>query len=138
MCVQSLRKTMWIPAYVIFLVAMVIIISQHSWRFSQLLSNRNAVATLATLILPSSAKLLHTIIATLSFATLNNSDGSCKRVWLVDTNIPYLKGKHIPLFITALVILLVGMVFSFLLFFWQWFLRFDLIEDTQVGFETPS
>ena len=96
---------MWIPAYVIFPVAMVIIISQHLWRFSQLLSNRNAVATLATLILLSSAKLLHTIIATLSFATLNNSDGSCKRVWLVDT---YLKGKHIPFFITALVILLVG------------------------------
>ena len=111
------------PAYILFLVAMVIILAERSQRFAKLLSGRNPVATLATLILLSYAKLLHTIIAALSFAKLEYPDHSHELVWQYDPNVPYLKGKHIPLFIAALLILLLGVTYTFLLVFWQWLLR---------------
>ena len=111
------------PAYTIFLVIIIILISTYSQRFARIISNKNPVATLATLILLSYAKLLRTIIAALSFATLDYSDGSKEVVWLVDGNVPYLKGKHIPLFITALFIILVGLVYTLFLFSWMWLLR---------------
>ena len=58
------------PVYVIFLVIMVILISEHSTKFAHLVAKRNPVATLATLILLSYAKFLNTIIASLSHTTL--------------------------------------------------------------------
>ena len=53
------------PAYIIFLVLIVILISEFSDRFAGLIGKRNPVATLATLILLSYTKLLHTIIVSL-------------------------------------------------------------------------
>ena len=47
-----------LPAYIIFLVALVIIISSYSSIFANLIGKKNPVATLATLILLSYAKLL--------------------------------------------------------------------------------
>ena len=94
---------------------MVIIISERSKRFSQLIGKKNPVATLATLILLSYAKLLHTIIAALSVAVLKypGPNGGYKvRLWLSDATVEYLKGKHIALFIAAIVILLVGVVYT--------------------------
>ena len=111
------------PTYLVFLVIMIIVVSQHSQKFARLLSKRNPVATLATLILLSYAKLIRIIITSLSYATLEYSDDTHETVWLVDANLYYLKGKHIPLFITAFFILIIGLLYSFLLFFWQWFLR---------------
>ena len=58
------------PTYIIFLVVMVIIVSEHSMRVSHLIAKKNPVATLATVILFSYTMFLHTIIAVLSFATL--------------------------------------------------------------------
>ena len=112
------------PSYVIFLVIMVIIVSEHSVRLSRLIAKRNPVATLATLILLSYTMFLRTIITALSFATLDYPDGSHKRVWLPDATIEYLSGKHIALFIVAILILTVGIAYTCLLFFWQWLLRF--------------
>ena len=108
------------PLYVISLVVAIIIISDYSTKFAALFTGKNPIATLATLILLSYTKLLRTIIASLSFATLQYSDDSHEVVWLVDANIPYLSGKHIPLFITALVIVIVGITYTFILFSWQW------------------
>ena len=54
------------PAYMILLVALVIIISSYSSRFSNLIGKRNPVATLATLILLSYAKLLEISFKSLS------------------------------------------------------------------------
>ena len=116
------------PTYVIFLVIMVIIISERSRRFSRLIGKKNPVATLATLILLSYAKLLDTIIAAFSSAFLNYpgpNGGYQKLVWLPDANVEYLKGKHIALFLAANFILLAGVVYTALLFFWQWLLRFN-------------
>jgi hypothetical protein len=111
------------PAYVIFLVAMIIFISERSIRFGRLIGKRNPVATLATLVLLSYAKFLHTVIAALSFAILDYPDGSREVVWLPDASVGYLSGKHIPLFIAASLILLAGVAYTTLLFSWQWLLR---------------
>ena len=115
------------PTYILLLVAIVMLFARCSPAFSKLLSNRNPVATLDTLILLSYAKLVRTIYAILSFARLEQytKDGEIKRVvvWLIDPNIRYFEGKHIPLFITALLVLLVGLVYTFFMFLWQWLLR---------------
>ena len=108
------------PSYVISLVVAIIIISDYSTKFAALFTGKNPIATLATLILLSYTKLLRTIIAALSSTTLQYSNGSHEVVWLVDANIPYLSGKHIPLFITALVIVIVGITYTSILFSWQW------------------
>ena len=111
------------PTYIFFLVIIVIIFSEVSTKFSKLIAKRNPVATLATLVLISYAKFLHTIIAALSFAVLRYPDGSRRVVWLPNASIDYLRGKHIALFIVATLILLVGLLYTFLLFSWQWLLR---------------
>ena len=113
------------PTYVIFLVIMVIVISERSTRFARLLARKNPVATLATLVLLSYTKFLNTVIASLSFAILNYPDGSRHFAWLPDATIPYLKGKHIVLFTVAIIILLAGTVYTTLLFTWQWILKYQ-------------
>ena len=55
----------------------------------------------------SYAKLVRLTITIFSSTTLKYPDGSIRKVWLYDGNIDYLKGKHIPLFISALLVLLV-------------------------------
>ena len=111
------------PVYLIFLVVMVIILCEHSSKFARLIGRRNPIATLTTLVLLSYTKLLRTIIAALSFAILNYPDGTSKVVWLPDPTLEYLKGKHIALFVTAILILLPGVAFTLILFFWQWLLH---------------
>ena len=111
------------PTYVIFLVGAMIFTSQYSTRFAHLVGKKNPVATLATLILLSYAKLLQIVIAALSFATLEYPDGSRKTVWLPDATVQYFHGKHSALFLVAIAILFVGVFFTILLLFWQWILR---------------
>ena len=112
------------PGYVILLVILVIILSEHNRKFAQLISRRNPVATLTTLILLSFAKLLNNIIASLSFTVLKypTSRGN-EVVWLYDASVFYLKGKHIALFSIALLILFAGVFYTTILFLWQWLLR---------------
>ena len=110
------------PAYVILLVVSVIIISSYSIRFSNLIGKKDPVATLATLILLSYAKLLEICFKSLSVGILEYPDGSSEMLWLPDATVKYLSGKHIPLFIAAVFILLVGLFYTALLFSWQWLL----------------
>ena len=111
------------PSYIIFLVAVMIIGSEHSPRFSTWIGKRNPVATLATLILFSYTKLLSSIISSLSFTVLNYPNDTRQLVWLPDASVSFLSGKHICLFVIALLILLTGLVYTMLLVFWQLFLR---------------
>ena len=113
------------PTYVIFLVAIIIIVSEYSMKFSSLIAQRNPVATLATLILLSYTKFLQTTIATLSLAHLDYPDGSHKRAWLPDATVEYLNGKHAALFLVAIIILLIGIAFTCIVFFWQWLVRYQ-------------
>ena len=110
------------PAYIIVLVVMIIFVSERSTVFARLIGRKNPVATLATLILLSYTKLLRTVIAALSFAI---SDGSHEVVWLSDASVGYLSGKHIPLFIVAILILLAGVVYTAVLISWQWLLHYQ-------------
>ena len=121
------------PAYVIFLTVLIIVISEYSIMFSKLFRGRslNPVGTMATLVLLSYAKLIRTVITVLSFAILSYPDGTNKVVWLADGNVQYLQGKHIPLFITAVFIFLVGIPYTILLFSWQWLLKLGTLKWTR-------
>ena len=108
------------PVYIISLVIVVIIISEYSPRFAALIGKRDPIATLATLILLSYAKLLSVTITALLFAVLDYPDGSQATIWLPDGNVKYFQGKHIALVIVALLIILIGVPYTILLFLWQW------------------
>ena len=107
------------PVYVWTLVGAIILASRHSNRIARSLGS-NPVAVLATLFLLSYAKLLRSIINPLYVTFLEYPSGT-KEVWLVDGNIPYLEGKHIPLFLTSLLALLLLFIpFTLLLLLGQW------------------
>ena len=111
------------PVYIISLVIVVIIVSEYSPRFAVLIGKKDPIATLATLILLSYAKLLSVTITALSFAVLDYPDSSRVTVWLLDGNVPYFQGKHVALILVALLIILVGVPYTILLFLWQWLVR---------------
>ena len=111
------------PVYIISLVIIVIIVSECSPRFAELIGRRDPIATLATLILLSYAKLLSVTITALSFAVLDYPDGSRQTVWLLDGSVMYFKGKHVPLALMALLIILIGLPYTITLFLWQWIVR---------------
>ena len=127
------------PAYIIVLVVILIVVSKYSMRFSMLIGKRNPVATLATLILISYGKLFHVVLLAqpFSFADLAYPSGSIEYLWLPDGTVGYLAGKHIVLFVIALVILLVCLVYSFLLLCWQLIL---LVQDWKIFrcFRSPT
>ena len=111
------------PAYVILLMVLVIIISSYSTKFANLIGKKDPVVTLATLILLSYAKLLEVYFKALLAGILDYPDGSRAMLWLPDVTVKYLSGKHIALFIAAVLIPLVDLVYTTLLFSWQWLLH---------------
>ena len=106
------------PAYLFLLMFLIIILSKYSDSFAKLLSNRNPVAALGTLILLSYSKLLRFIIAALQSTVLDSSHGM---VWSYNGNVRYFSREHIPQFVAAIIILAAGGLFTVLLFFGQWF-----------------
>ena len=107
------------PAYLWVIVGLVILVSHFSHRFAKLLGN-NPVSVLATLILLSYTKILRTLIAAINFTHLEYPSDN-RTVWIYDANINYLSGKHIPLFIVAvLVFLFLFIPYTLLLVFGQW------------------
>ena len=108
------------PLYIISLVVIIIIVSEYSLRFAALIGRKDPIATLATLILLSYAKLLSITITALSFTDINYPDGTQETVWLPDGNVKYFQGKHAALVIVALLIILVGVPYTILLLLWQW------------------
>ena len=111
------------PAYIILITIMIIIISEYSIRFSTLIGKKDPVATLCTLILLTYCKLIRTIIASLQFTYLNYPDGSSEIVWLYDANVPYFSPSHIFIIVTAIAIIILGSVYTIMIFFGQWIPR---------------
>ena len=111
------------PLYLLILVVTVIMLNKCSSRCARLIGKRNPVATLATLILLMYAELLQRMTEILSYTILEYPDGSSEVVWRPDASVKYFKGKHIPLFLTAVVIVTIGLAYTILLFSWQWLLR---------------
>ncbi len=75
------------PAYLFLLMFLTIILSKYFGSFAKLLSNRNPVAALGTLILLSYSKFLRFIIAALQYRVLDYPDHSNGVVWLYDGNV---------------------------------------------------
>ncbi len=80
----------------------------------------NPVTVLATLFLLSYVKLLCTIIAALSYTTVEYPNSQIA-VWLYDANVRYLSSEHIPLIAAALICLIFHFLpYTMLLTFGQW------------------
>ena len=108
------------PVYIWVLVGVMILVSHFSKRFANLLGS-NPVSVLATLILLSYAKILRTLISVVSFTNLEYPDSHyIRRVWLYDANVDYIIGKHIPVFLAALLAFFLFLLYTLLLFFGQW------------------
>ena len=108
------------PVYIMFLVIIIIWLSSCSSKFSNLIGKRNPVATLATLILLSYTQLLEIIITSFSFVIPN---GTSIIKWFPDASIKFCEGKHIILVCVAILIIFVGLLYTVLIFFWQWILN---------------
>ena len=107
------------PVYIWVLVGLMILVSHFSQRFANLLGN-NPVSVLATLILLSYAKILRTFI-TAVYVTYLEYPTYSRSVWFYDANIDYIIGKHIPLFLVAvLVFFFLFLPYTLLLLFGQW------------------
>ena len=110
------------PMYLFVIIGIIIAFSEQSSRFTAVISKRKPIATLCTLILLSYSKLLRTVITSLQYSTLHYPDVSA--VWLFDGNVPYFRTSHIPRFIIAFVVIVLGFVYTSLLLFGQVFDHF--------------
>ena len=93
------------PVYLWAITILTIYLS-HKFQSVAMILGNNSVPVLATLMFLSYTKLLRTVITALSFSFLEVSDNSTVAVWSFDGNIDYFSGKHIPLFVVALAVLL--------------------------------
>ena len=114
------------PLYIWLLVGLILILSHYSTRVMKLLGRR-VIPVLATLFLLSYIKILRIVVTTFNFTMIlagdadNTSDELFPyKVWTHDGNVKYLSGKHIPLFIVALLfLLLLFLPYTLLLTFGQ-------------------
>ena len=113
------------PTYILLLVVLVIIISECSVKFAQIVGKRNPLATLDTLILLCYVKFVRTVILAFSFATLDYPDNSHPVVWWPDATVGYFNGKHIVLWVVAALIFVASLFYTVLLFSWQWLLYYQ-------------
>ena len=105
------------PLYIWMLVIIIIVISRYSvWVTKKVGSN--PVAVLATLILLSYTKLLRTIITIFYFAIIQLPNNQTSTAWLYDGNVEFLRGKHLAIFVFAL------LFFTFLFFPYNLLLMF--------------
>ena len=105
---------LFFPVYV-WLIALVLIISSHYSKFVSKFTGKNIVQVLATLFLITYARLLRLIMEVFSFTTLIYPDGKEKKVWLIDGNIEYLRGKHIALFLVTVIFMMISLPYTIIL-----------------------
>ena len=97
------------PFYLWFLVGLIILACKYSSRAIKLFGS-NPVAVLATVVLMSYSKLLHTSQQILSYVTVYYSDGTQEKRWKFDANLLYFQGRHFPLAIFGLFIVIVFLI----------------------------
>ena len=102
------------PLYMCLIAGMVVILSHYSSRFSKL-TGTNSVQVLATLFLLSYTRSLRLTINIISYAQLTYPDGHHTKVWLVDGNVEYFKGKHIPLLLITTLYMVVTLPYTIVL-----------------------
>ncbi len=106
------------PLYIWGIVILIIVLCHYSSTAARIFGN-NSVPVLATLVLISHTKLISTIVSILQSTTLYYPHGKTKTVWSYDGNIGYLSPKHIPLFLLAVVLLILCIVYTGVLLFAQ-------------------
>ena len=108
------------PLYIWMLVIIIIVISRYSvWVTKKVGSN--PVADLATLILLSYTKLLRTIITIFYFAIIQLPNNQTSTAWLYDGNVEFLRGKHLAIFVIALLFFtFLFLPYNLLLMFGPW------------------
>ena len=97
------------PFYLWFLVGLIVLACKYSSRAIKLFGS-NPVAVLATVVLMSYSKLLHTSQQILSYATVYYSNGTQEKRWKMDPNLLYFQGKHIPLAMFGICIVIVFLI----------------------------
>ena len=122
------------PAYIIFLVIIVIMACERSSKFAKIISKGNPVAVLATMILLSYAKLFNAIFASVSLLYSQPAYGSRKvdvtRLRSVVDAIEEAKSTEFKamsylLLVVSILTLLLGVIYTALVFYWQWLLRYQ-------------
>ena len=111
------------PIYLISIFIAITLLSRRSSKFANIIGKKDPIATLATLVLLSYTRLMRTVIRSLAFTVLKYPDGSRHALWYADANVRYIWGKHFPLFLTALITLIICLAYTTLLFSWQWLIR---------------
>ena len=102
------------PAYIWMLVITIIISSRSSLRVARVCRMQNSVQVLATLFFLSYAKLLITIFQPAHLLKL--ASNTKEVIWNYDGNVSYLQGKHIPLFMSALLFFVLFLIpYTFML-----------------------
>ena len=97
------------PVFIWLLILALVVVSKYSSKVSRLTGSKT-VPALATLLLLSYTKLLIAIISAGSYTTLSFLEhNETHKVWILDGNVAYLKGKHIPLFLMSL---LMGILYT--------------------------
>ena len=94
------------PFYLWFLVGLIILACKYSSRAMKLFGS-NPVAVLATVVLMSYSKLLHTSQQILSYVTVYYSNGTIEKRWKIDPNLLYFQGKHLLLAMFGLCVAIV-------------------------------
>ena len=97
------------PFYLWFLVGLIILACKYSSRAMKLFGS-NPVAVLATVVLMSYSKFLHTSQQILSYVTVYYSNGTQEKRWKIDPNLLYLQGKHIPLAMFGIFVVIVFLI----------------------------
>ena len=121
------------PAYVIFLVIIVIVASERSSKFAKIIGKGNPVAVLATMILISLAKLLNTIIVSASLTYLQPAYGSRNvdvtkikyNLQVGSLNTEESEAITYSLITIGIVVFLLCVIYVALIFHWQWLLRYQ-------------
>ena len=102
------------PAYLLILTMTVIVLCHYClqrsptsstsscWYRLPITIGERAVGVLSTLIYLSYSKLLRTVVDVLTYSTVHLPTGDMY-VWFYDGNVEYLHGKHIALFVVAMV-----------------------------------
>ena len=113
------------PMYIWLLAGGIIVVSHFHARVAKMLGS-NPISVLATLFLLSFTKILSATAQALYSAVLRYPD-NVEVVWEFDGNIRYFSGKHIPLALFALGILLVIVIpYAFLLFLQPWIQKYRI------------
>ena len=105
--------------FYLWILELIIIILSRRYIFFTRLVGRNIVKVLATMFLICYTKTISIAINSLEFANIKHSDRSQTSVWLLDGNIDYLSGKHIPLFLLGIILIFISLAYTLILLFIQ-------------------